>query len=183
MGQRINVLWGIVISLLVVCMIWIGYSDYHMSKQVEKLRQQKIVLGTDEQLKETVSTLEKNLDDRLAYQTKVEGDPLDLTKVIQSKAFLQSLGLRETLEQQGRMRLSCTATSGDGLQMGVIKFMGKSYNLHEGDTFNGFKVTKISPSQMFLSKGGAQLVLAVERAPEEELSETTKQTSVSGKNY
>ncbi len=184
MGQRINVLWGIVISLLVVCVIWIGYSDYHMSKQVEKLRQQKIVLGTDEQLKETVSTLEKNLDERLAYQTHVEGDPLDLTKVIQSKAFLQTLGLRETLEQQGRMRLSCTATSDDGLSsMGVVKFMGKSYNLREGDTFNGFKVMKITPSQMFMSKDGAQLVLAVEKAPEEELSETTKHTSVSGKNY
>jgi len=183
MGQRINVLWGIVIAFLVVCVIWIGYSDYHMSKQVEKLRQQKIVLGTDEQLKETVSTLEKNLDDRLAYQTHVSGDPLDLTKVIQSKAFLQSLGLRETLEQQGRMRLSCTATSSDGIQMGVVKFMGRSYNLHEGDSFNGFTVTKIQPSQMFLSKSGAQLVLAVEKAPEEEVSESVKGTSVSGKNY
>jgi hypothetical protein len=91
--------------------------------------------------------------------------------------------LRETLEQQGRMRLSCTATSSDGIQMGVVKFMGRSYNLHEGDTFNGFTVTKIQPSQMFLSKGGAQLVLAVEKAPEEELSESTKVTSVSGKNY
>jgi hypothetical protein len=184
MGQRINVLWGIVIAFLVVCVIWIGYSDYRMSKQVEKLRQQKIVLGTDEQLKETVNTLEKDLDERLAYETKVSGDPLDLTKVITSKAFLQSLGLRETLEQQGRMRLSCTATSpGGGVQMGVVKFMGRSYNLHEGDVFNGFRVDKISPSQMLLSKGGAQLVLAVERAPEEELSESTKPTSVSGRNY
>ncbi len=50
MGQRMNVLWGIVLVLLVGCMIWIGYSNYRMSKQVEALKQQKITLGTDEQL-------------------------------------------------------------------------------------------------------------------------------------
>jgi hypothetical protein len=181
MGQRINVLWGIVLVALVGCMIWIGYSNYRMSKQVETLRQQKITLGTDEQLQETVNTLEKNLDERLAYNTHVESDPLDLTKVIQSKAFLNSLGLRETLEQQGRMRLSCTVVG--ETSSGIVKFMGRSFVLHEGDHFNGFTVTKITKAQMFLSKNGAQLVLVNEMAPSDELSEGQKATSVSGQNY
>jgi hypothetical protein len=180
MGQRINVLWGIVLSFLVASMIWIGISDYKMSKEAERLRQEKITLGTDEQLKETVNTLEKSLDDRLSYQTKVDGNPFDLTKVIQSRQFLQSLGMRETLEQQGRMRLSCTVTGEN--PSAVVKFMGRSYILHEGDTFNGFKVTKITQAQMFLSKAGAQLVLVNQAAPEEELS-SGKATSVTGKNY
>jgi hypothetical protein len=180
MGQRLNVLWGIVITLLCACIIWIGYSDYRMSKQVDKLRQEKIILGTDPQLKETVNTLEKSLDDRLAYQTHVELNPLDLTRVVQSKKFLASLGLRETLEQQGRMRLSCTVTG--ETPSAIVKFMGKSHILHEGDVFNGFRVDKITTAQMVLSKSGARLVLVNESAPQEELSEG-KTTSVTGKNY
>jgi hypothetical protein len=182
MGQRSNVLWGIIIALLAVCMIWIGYSNYRMSKQVDKLRQQKIVLGTDEQLEETVNTLEKNLADRLTHVAKVTNDPFDLTKVIRTKAFLASLGMRETIEQQGRMRLSCTVV-GD-LPAAIIKFMGRSHVVYQGDVFNGFLVESITPSQVILSKSGAKLVLATERAPEDELSEGLKgRTSVSGQNY
>jgi hypothetical protein len=182
MGQRVNVLWGIVIALLAACVVWIGYSNYAMSKQVDKLRQQKIVLGTDAQLEETVSTLEKSLDERLEHQAKVTNDPFDLTKVIQSRSFLQSLGLRETLEQQGRMRLSCTVV-GDG-SAAVVKFMGSSHVIRPGDVFNGFTVESITPQQVVLSKSGARLVLMNEAAPESEYSDgLTGRTSVSGQNY
>jgi hypothetical protein len=118
--------------------------------------------------------------DRLGYQTKVGIDPLDLTRVIQSKQFLTSLGLKETLEQQGRMRLSCTVTGEN--PSAIVKFMGKSHIIHEGDVFNGFKVDKITSAQAFLSKSGARLVLVNESAPEGELSEG-KNTSVTGQNY
>jgi hypothetical protein len=180
MGQRINVLWGIMLSLLCAAIIWIGYSDYSMSKQAEKMRQEKITLGTDPQLEETVNGLEKSLVDRLNYEAKVTLDPLDLTRVIQSKQFLASLGLKETLEQQGRMRLSCTVTGEN--PSAVIKFMGKSHIVHEGDVFNGFKVDKITTAQAFMSKAGAKLVLVNENAPEGEISEG-KATSVTGQNY
>ena len=179
MGQRINVLWGILVTLLVLTMIWIGYGNYRMSKKVESLKQMKITLGTDEQLKETVNTLESDLNERMAYETDVESDPFDLTKVIQSRKFLASLGLRETLEQQGRMRLAATVI-GDSLSA-VIKFMGRSYIVHEGDTINGFVVESITSQQARLRKSGALLTLVNEAAPEGELS--ASQSSVSGGNY
>lgn len=182
MGQRLNVLWGIVIALLAACVIWIGFANYRMSKQVDKLREEKIVLGTDAQLEETVNTLEKNLEERLTYQTKVSNNPFDLTKVIRTKTFLESLGLRETLEQQGRMRLSCTVVGES--PAAVIKFMGRSHIVQIGDVFNGFKVESISPAQVVFTKAGARLVLMNEAAPEGELTETYgKTTSVSGQNY
>jgi hypothetical protein len=146
------------------------------------LRQQKIVLGTDVQLEETVSTLERTLEERLGHQAKVTNDPFDLTKVIQSKTFLQSLGLRETLEQQGRMRLSCTVV-GDG-GAAVVKFMGTSHVIRTGDVFNGFTVVSITPQQVVLTKAGARLVLMNEVAPESEYSDgLSGRTSVSGQQY
>jgi hypothetical protein len=175
MGQRINVLWGILVSLLVLTMVWIGYGNYRLSKKVETLKQTKIILGTDEQLKETVNTLEKSLNERLAYRTKVESDPFDLTKVIQSRKFLNSLGLRETLEQQGRMRLAATVV-GDS-PSAIIKFMGQSKIVHEGDMINGFTVERITQQQCQLRKAGAVLTLVNEAAPEGEF--TDKQSSVS----
>ncbi len=179
MGQRVNVLWGILVTLLVVTMVWIGYGNYRMSKKVETLKQQKIILGTDEQLKETVNTLEKNLNERLAYKTHVEGDPFDLTKVIQSRKFLASLGLRETLEQQGRMRLAATVTG--TTPSAVIKFMGRSYIVHEGDMINGFTVQSITAKMCVLSKSGSQLTLVNEAAREGEF--TDQSSSVTGRNY
>ncbi len=180
MAHRVNVLWGILIALLIMCMIWIGYNDYRISKQVETFKQEKIVLGTDEQLKETVNTLEKDLNERILYETNVESDPLDLTKAIQSKSFLASLGLRETLEQQGRMRLSCTVLGDD--PSAIIKFMGTSHIVHQGDPFNGFRVEQITSREVVIKKGGSQLVLVNESAPEGEISEGKTSIS-SGSNY
>ena len=108
MNQRVSVLWGILLSLLIVTMIWMGWQNYKISQRIEVMRNKAIVLGTDQQLEETVNTLEKDLNDRIAYETNVSLDPFDLTRTIQSKVFLASLGLRETVEQRGRMRLSCT---------------------------------------------------------------------------
>ncbi|MBK6765910.1 MAG: hypothetical protein IPG71_06145 [bacterium] len=179
MNQRINVLWGILLTLLVATMVWMGWQNYQISERIEVMRNKQIVLGTDEQLEETVNTLEKDLNDRIAYQTNVSVDPLDLTRTIQTKQFLASLGLRETLEQRGRMRLSCTVV-GDN-PSAIVKFMGRSHVLRLGDELNGFRVTGISAAELVLMKGGSRLVLVNEAAPEGELSE--RNTSLGGSNF
>ena len=178
MNQRINVLWGILLTLLVATMVWMGWQNYQISERIEVMRNKQIVLGTDEQLEETVNTLEKDLNDRIAYQTNVSVDPLDLTRTIQTKQFLASLGLRETLEQRGRMRLSCTVV-GDN-PSAIVKFMGRSHVLRLGDELTGFRVTGISAAALVLMKGGSKLVLVNEAAPEGEFSE--RETSLSGGN-
>jgi hypothetical protein len=180
MTQRLNVLWGILLTLLVAAMVWIGWQNYRISERIEVMRNKAIVLGTDQQLEETVNTLEKDLNDRIAYETVVTVDPFDLTRTIQSKMFLASLGLRETIEQRGRMRLSCTVL-GDS-PSGIVKFMGRSHVLRIGDELNGFRVTSIGAAEMVMMKGGSKLVLVNEAAPEGEFSE--RDTSVrSGDNF
>jgi len=179
MNQRINVLWGILLTLLVATMVWMGWQNYQISERIEVMRNKQIVLGTDEQLEETVNTLEKDLNDRIAYQTNVALDPLDLTRTIQTKQFLTSLGLRETLEQRGRMRLSCTVV-GDN-PSAIVKFMGRSHVLRLGDELNGFRVVGITAAELVLTKGGSRLVLVNEAAPEGELSE--RNTSLGGTNF
>jgi hypothetical protein len=171
MHNRINVLWEVLLVVLVVTAIVIGVSNYRISKRIDRyhLQEQQVGIGGDQELTQTVATLETELNERMAYETRVERDPLDLTKVIQSKKFLARLGLRETLEQQGRMRLSCTVVGTDG--SAVIKFMGRSHVVREGDVFNGYLVASITPQQVVLTKGGANLILMNESAPKDESSE------------
>lgn len=181
MSQRLNVLWGILLTLLVVTMMWMGWQNYRISERIEVMRNKAIILGTDQQLEETVNTLEKDLNDRIAYQTNVSVDPLDLTRTIQSKSFLASLGLRETLEQRGRMRLSCTVMGEN--PSGIVKFMGRSHVLRIGDELNGFHVASIGPAEMVLMKGGSRLVLVNEAAPEGEFSERNTSLGNEGSNF
>ncbi len=181
MSQRLNVLWGILITLLVVVMLWMGWQNYEISQRIEVMRNKAIVLGTDQQLEETVNTLEKDLNDRIAYETVVSIDPLDLTRTIQSRSFLASLGLRETLEQRGRMRLSCTVL-GD-TPSGIVKFMGRSHVLRVGDELNGFRVSSIGAAEMVMTKGGSRLVLVNEAAPEGEFSEGNTSVGGRGENF
>jgi len=175
MRERINVLWEILLVVLVAAALWIAFSNYRFSRRIARYHQQEqeVGIGTDEELAQTVATLETELKERSAYDTHVESDPLDLTKVIQSKKFLARLGLRETIEQLGRMRLSCTIIGTDG--SAVIKFMGRSHIVHVGDTFNGYLVEAIESERVVLSKRGARLILMNEGAPRDELNETGKE--------
>jgi hypothetical protein len=175
MRERINVFWEILLVALVAVALWIGFSDYRISRRINRYHQQElgVGIGTDEELGQTVATLEKDLKERLVYDTRVQSDPLDLTKVIQSKKFLARLGLRETVEQLGRMRLSCTIVGTDG--SAVIKFMGQSHIVRVGDIFNGYRVESIEPERVILTKGGSRLILMNEGAPKDELNETGRE--------
>jgi len=171
MAERIHVFWGILLTLLVAVAVWMVVSNVRYSRRIDHYHQQarQVGIGSDEELSRTVATLETELKERLDYETNVESDPLDLTKVIQSKKFLARLGLRESLEQQGRMRLSCTVVGPS--ESAVIKFLGRSYVVHTGDIFNGYRVDVIEPERVVLIKGGAQLVLINEKAPAGEIEE------------
>ena len=94
MTERIHVFWGILLTLLIVTAFWMAISNVRYSRRIDRYHQQarQVGIGSDEELSRTVATLETELTERLQYETNVEGDPLDLTKVIQSKKFLARLG-------------------------------------------------------------------------------------------
>lgn len=171
MPERIHIFWNILLVLLIAAALWIGISNYRYSRRIElyHLQEREVGIGSDEELSRTVATLEAELTNRLDYNTNVENDPLDLTKVIRSQKFLNRLGLRETLEQQGRMRLSCTIIGPS--ESAVIKFLGRSHVIHQGEIFNGYHVESIESKRVVLLKDGARLVLMNEKAPKSELHE------------
>ncbi|MBM3324605.1 MAG: hypothetical protein FJY66_02955 [Calditrichaeota bacterium] len=174
MRERIHIFWEILLVVLVAAMVWIAISNLRIAHRIRHFheQEQQVGIGSDKELVETVATLEADLIARLAYETRVKNNPLDLTRVIQSRKFLARLGIPESLEQMGRMRLSCTVVGTDG--SAIIKFMGRSHIVHEGDTFNGYVVESINPQRVVLTKAGSRLILINEGAPKGEIGEKGK---------
>ena len=90
-------------------------------------------LDTDEALANTIDSLEANWETRRAYRFRVDQDPLYLGRVIIGFTY-GSQGYKE-FEEGGSPRLSATLAVANDQPMAIIKYLGKSHVLKEGDTF------------------------------------------------
>jgi len=165
MRERERLLWSILIILLLILAGYEGFNAYRMGKQVRQYHEAmtKAALGSeDPQLRETVETLEADLQARLNYNFESNRDPLDLSQVIYARRLLASLGFTETPESQGKLRLSCTVIAQE--PAAVIKSRGRSNIVRVGDVIDGYRVSSIQAEQCVLVKGDERLVLGTERA-------------------
>jgi hypothetical protein len=164
MDQRANLIWTFLIILAVVVVGWEVYHTYAIANRVNFYRQEsaRTILGTDEQLSQSVNQLETTLGDRHAYVVDLEEDPLNLGEVIQSQKLLNRLGFQE-MEEDDEMRLSATVI-GEVSNSAVLKFGGRSHVVEVGDVVNGYKVTEILVEEMTLKRGGEVLVLKTKKA-------------------
>jgi molybdopterin converting factor small subunit len=164
MDQRSNLIWTFLIILAVAIVIWEVYNTYIIASRVGFYRREaaQTILGTDEQLSQTVNQLETTLAERQAYQVNLEKDPLNLGEVIRSQKLLNRLGFQE-MEEDNEMRLSCTIV-GEAGNSAVLKLGGRSQVVEIGDVVNGYKITEISEKEMTLKRGGEVLVLKNQKA-------------------
>ena len=164
MDQRSNLIWTFLIILAVAVVIWEVYNTYTVASRVSYYRQQaeRTILGTDEQLSQTVNQLETTLAERHASQVALDEDPLNLGEVIRSRKLLDRLGFRE-MQEDDEMRLSCTVVGADG-NSAILKFGGRSHVVDVGDVVNGYKITEITEKEMTLKRGGDVLVLRNQKA-------------------
>ncbi len=164
MDQRSNLIWTFLIILAVVVVGWEIYHTYKIANRVTFYRQEaaQTILGTDEQLTQTVNQLETTLAERHAYVVELESDPLNLGEVIRSRKLLNRLGFQE-MDEEGEMRLSCTIL-GDAGNTAILKFGGRSHVVEVGDVVNGYRITTIGNQELTLKRGGDVMVLKNQRA-------------------
>ncbi|RJP79806.1 MAG: hypothetical protein C4524_04580 [Candidatus Zixiibacteriota bacterium] len=165
MRERERLLWSILIILLLIIAGYEGYNSYRIGKRVREYQEEieRQALGSeDPQLRQTIEEMEKELQSRLDYQFDVARDPLDLSHVIHARRFLDNMGLTESLESRGRMRLSCTVVSEQ--PAAIIKYEYRSYVMRVGDTLNGYRLAEVKPELAVLVRGGERLILATEKA-------------------
>lgn len=170
MKGRDKLLFNLLTVLLLVIIVLVILKTRDADKQIKKWqadiikRQERGV--QDPQLRETVDKLEAALRARLADTFEIEEDPLDLIRVIKTKKFRKSMGMTETAETEGKLRLSCTVTGGSESASAIIKYKGRSYVLSLGDEVGDYKVTRIGKNSARLVRGVEVLNLVTEKAPD-----------------
>ncbi len=166
MRRRENFIWGFLIVIAIIIIFYSGIRTYSISKEVRQfqLEEAQNVLGTDRQLLETVNTLENELKERMEYEFKSDKDPLKLSQVIRSPKLLAQMGYGETFEGEENMRLNLTVIGNN--PYASIKYMGKFYNLHIGDSIGGYRVADIGYKQVILKKAGKTVTLYNRPDPE-----------------
>jgi len=174
MKGRDKLFFNLLTFLLLVVLVLVGIKTREADKQIKrwqsdiKKRQERGV--QDPQLRETVDKLEGELRARIQETFDTEEDPLDLTRVIKTRKFLTSMGLLEMAETETRMRLSATVTSEKG-PSAIIKYMGRSNVLDVGSVIGDYRVVSIGKNSCVLRRGGEELRLVTEKAPDTQAEE------------
>ncbi len=169
MKGRDKLLFNLLTVLLLVIIVLVILKTRDSDKQIKKWqadiiqRQERGV--QDPQLRETVDKLESELRARLAETFELEEDPLDLIRVIKTKKFRKSLGMTETAETEGRLRLSCTISSPLSASA-IVKYKGRSHVLSAGDKIDDYTVRRIGKNSIRLVRGVEVLDLVTEKAPD-----------------
>lgn len=177
MKGRDKLLFNLLTVLLFVTLVLVLVKTRESDKQIKqwqtemKRRQERGV--QDPQLRETVDKLESELRARLSDTFVLDEDPLDLTRVIKTRKFLEKVGLTNILEGESRMRLSATVLSPES-EAAVIQFRGRSHMLQRGGEISGYRVVSISSNSALLRRGAEDLRLYLEKAPDSKAEEEAR---------
>lgn len=159
--QRIEVISSLLLLIIIVVSV-VGMGRYYfVTRQLDRIEREDAqrVIGSDENLLETVENLESTLRERSTYQWVSEKDPLDLTKVIADREFLQKLGADQKDPDNREMRLAATVVSDDGGAAAVIRYLGSGYILYKGDEIEGWTVSEINKETVTLVRNGQRKIL------------------------
>lgn len=129
-------------------------------------------IGMGGDLKATVTRLEAEIGDRMAYDVKVKSDPLKLSRIISARG--QGTVIKaEMAESMNQLRLSCTIIS-PTKSTAIIKHQGKSFVVSVGDDVNGRKVISIDKKRVILRFNGEDIELFNRPAPLGEIRSDSK---------
>ncbi|MBL7073777.1 hypothetical protein ISS37_00875 [candidate division KSB1 bacterium] len=150
MTQKSNTLWGLLVVLAFVLLGWVGFRTLNMNRQVKVFLRARAeaTLETDEELVNTVTRLETELKNRKSFVFRLGSDPLKLTRVIKSKAFLTRMGVTDIEELSGELRLSATVIGPGPSAAAVIKTGFKSHVVKVGDVIDGNEVIAIEKKKV-----------------------------------
>jgi len=159
--RRVETFSSLLLLILVVIMVVAVGRWYMVTRQIDKILAEDAqrVIGTDKALLEAVQDLETTLTERIAYQPVIKNDPLDLTKVITSAAFLEKLGADQLDPDRAEMRLAATVVGDDGTAAIVIRYLGSNHILRVGDEIEGWRVFEITRRNATLVNRGVKKVL------------------------
>ena len=157
MNLREKFIWNIVIAFSVGVLFWKVWGQFNkhtiISKAYNKFINEEV--GTDKELQNMVSVLEKNLNARQTLKFNPKENPLDLTKVITLDGELSSRGVK------GIECSSIITIDRDGNLGSICTYRSKRHVVVIGDSLGGGLVTNISSNTVYIEKNNEDIVLEV----------------------
>jgi len=147
MNLREKFLWNLTVVISFIILLWNGWGQYsthsNISRAFNKYESEEI--GTDKELQNMVSELEKNLNKRQSMKFKSKYNPLGLTNVISLDGNLNSRGVKG---------IECRAviSNGDGSFSSECYYKSKRYLVTVGDSIGGGIINDISSRNLILEK-------------------------------
>jgi hypothetical protein len=180
---------GLAVLAAIGLVAFLGFSVYktyyNIPQNFSQVEQNTpITLDTDNNLRNTLDTLETVWENRQNFRFKLGQDPLFLGRVIADFAY-DVTGHGES-DEESAIRLSATVV--DENPKAIIKYQGKSYVVQAGDYIGKiYRVVKIEEKQVVLDNNGKRMVLIskpISDFKEEKVnSEFSNNTNIRGYNY
>ena len=157
MNLREKFIWNLLIVFSISILLWNAWNQFNKHNKVSKAYEKFIneEVGTDKELQNMVSALEKNLNTRQNLKFKPKQNPLDLTRVIALDGDVSSRGVKGIEcsmiideDQDGKWDAACT-------------YRSKRYRVAVGDSIGGGVVVDISPSlnRVHIIKNSEDIIL------------------------
>ena len=156
MNLRERFIWNIIVVFSISILSWSAWNQFSKHTEVTKAYEKFIneEVGTDKELQDMVSTLEKNLNIRQSLKFKPKDNPLDLTRVVMLDGDLSARGVKG-------IECSGIITDKDGSIETICTYRSKRYVVAAGDSIGGGIVSNISSNKVHIKKNKEDIILEI----------------------
>ena len=156
MNLREKFIWNIIVMFSLSILLWNGWQQFNKQTKVNKAYEKFIneEVGTDKELQNMVSTLEKNLNARQNLKFKPKENPLDLTRVVILDGDISARGVKG-------IECSGIITDKDGAIETICTYRSTRYVVAVGDSIGGGIVSDISSNKVYIKKDKEDIILEI----------------------
>ena len=156
MNLREKFIWNAIIMFAVAVLAWNSWNQFNEHTKINRAYEKFIneEVGTDKELQNMVSTLEKNLNERQTLKFKPKENPLDLTRVVILDGDISARGVKG-------IECSGIITDDKGGIETICTYRSKRYVVAKGDSIGGGIVSEISSNRVHIKKDKQDIILEI----------------------
>ena len=153
MNDRSNAVWGIVIVLALLSVLFASLKLYPVSKKWQNavMRAQNTNIGTDKELENVIGFLEDRLKSRLDYEFSLEQEPMRLTNVVY---LTDASGNQISGKRTSKIKLTSVFIGEN--KSAQILFKGQYFEVAVGDSVGNEIVKNIEKFGITVDKNGKE---------------------------
>ncbi len=149
MTLKTKFIWNIIITLSLIVIVYTGYLTFKMEQERRAFwnTYNSETIGSDELLKDQVSSMEYSFAERAAYKFKIRENPTTLLNVIEMD--VSNFGYFQDLN-----KIRVTAIISASEPRAIIKYQNKNFLVFKGDEIGGGKILSITKTEVIFRKEG-----------------------------